>query len=275
MEERPRLQGVLRTHLNTVKALNTLLDIKKVLDKLGVVFWLDGGTLLGAYRENSFMESDFDIDVGIKGEDGGRLKEVRDALDDLGFGSFHLKEHPWGEGKQLSWVKDGIPGDIFTYYRRDTRRFRVMFDIFSSGLVRFIPCVYPAHLFDTFQTIDFMDYGVEFNMPSPVEEYLEKQYGDWKTDKSKEEFHWQTDYKSMDMGFPISPKPAGKRRWRLTEKLKARKEDGSFFIPFIKEGYKLYPITIDQNDNVLDGNKRVSAYQQLGVPIVECYATTV
>jgi len=260
--------------LNTVKALTILLDLKKVLDAVGVMFWLDGGTLLGAYRENGFMESDFDIDVGILGEDDQHLLSIREGLSELGFGSFHLKEHPCGN-KQLSWVKDGIPGDIFCYYKRDSVRFRVMFDITPNRTVRFIPCVYPSYIFDKFGTIDFMDYGVEFLMPSPVEEYLERQYGDWKTDKSPGEFHWQTDYKSMDRGFIISSEPAGRRRWFLTEELHARQKDGEFFIPLIKEGYKLYPIVVDQNNNVLDGNKRVSAYRHLGVPMVEGYATII
>lgn len=260
--------------LNTVKALTILLDLKTVLDKLGVVFWLDGGTLLGACRENGFMASDFDIDVGIKGEDDDKLHVIREALQERGFGYFHLKEHPCGEGKQLSWVKDGIPGDIFVYYSRDGVRFRVMFDITPHGTVRYIPCVTPARFFERLQKIDFMDYGVEFNMPSPVEEYLECQYGDWKTDKSKSQFHWQTDYKSMDMGFIISPGPQGKRRWKLTNTLKSKQADGSFFIPIIKEGYKLYPITIDQDNNVIDGHKRVDAYRKVGVPIVECYVSS-
>lgn len=255
--------------MNTVKALTLLLEIKNVLDSLNITFWLDGGTLLGAYRENGFMASDFDIDVGMYGEDDHKIQAIVEKMKEAGFGHFHVKEHPWGEGKQISWVKDRIPGDIFIYYKRGSSRFRVMFDIDPARTVRFIPCVYPSYLFDKLQTIDFMDYGVEFNMPSPVEEYLERQYGDWKTDKTNQEFHWQTDYKSMDMGFQISPKPT-KRRWFKVDKLKAEQKDGSFFIPLIKEGYKLYPIVVDEFLHVLDGNKKVDAYKKCGVPMVEC-----
>lgn len=260
--------------MNIVKALNTLLDLKKTLDSLGVTFWLDGGTLLGAYRENGFMASDFDIDVGIKGEDDKHLPQIKQSLSDLGFSNFHLKEHPCGEGKQLSWVKDGIPGDIFVYYKRGDKRWRLMFDIDVMRTVRYIPCVYPEYLFDKLTTIDFMDYGVEFNMPTPVEEYLERQYGDWKTDKTNNEFHWQTDYKSMDMSFPIYDKPVGKKRWVMTDSLTSNSNDGEFFIPLAREGYKLYPIVIDQNLKVIDGNKRLSAYKKLGTPMVECICTT-
>lgn len=257
--------------MNSVKALTILLDIKGVLDGMEIPFWLDGGTLLGAYRENGFMSSDFDIDIGIKAENF--TPKIIGALKDRGFRSFHLKEHPCSMGKQISWIKDDIPGDIFVYYKRGDKRWRLMFDIDPTGVVRFIPCVCPAYFFDKFETIDFMDYGVEFQMPSPTAEYLEHQYGDWETDKPKSEFHWQTGYKSMDMGFEIFPEPKGKRRWILTDKFPSSKSDGSFFIPFIKEGFKLYPIVINENMDVIDGRKRLAAYQKLGVPMVECICT--
>jgi hypothetical protein len=258
--------------VDKIKALNTLLDLKRSLDSLNIPFWLDGGTLLGAYRENDFLASDFDIDIGIKGEHDKQFSRLIEVLKHRGFSNFHLKEHPCGEGKQLSWVKDGIPGDIFVYYLRGDSRWRLLFDHHPLRTVKFIPCVYPAYLFDRFEHIDFIYYGVEFNMPSPTEKYLELQYGDWKIDKSTHEFHWQTDYKSMDMGFEIYPKPKGKKRWIFTDKLLYTPSDGTYFIPLIKEGYKLYPIEVN-NLKVVDGNKRVSAYKQLGVPMVECICT--
>jgi hypothetical protein len=261
--------------MNTVKALNILLELKKTFDNLGIIFWLDGGTLLGAYRENGFMDSDFDVDIGMLGDDDTHIADIIGNLKEKGFDHFHLKQHPCGEGKQISFVKDGIPGDIFIYYKRGDRRFRVMFDIDRCGTVKFIPCLYPASIFENYQKIDFMDYGIEFNMPSPVEEYLTLQYGDWKTDKSKDEFHWQTDYKSMDMSFPIYDKPVGYHLWLLTETIKSEDADGSFFAPLIREGYKIYPIQVGKGRRIIDGRKRLSAYKQLGVPMVECiYDTT-
>lgn len=255
--------------MNTVKALTHLLIVKKIFSELGVTFWLDGGTALGAHRENAFLSSDFDIDVGIFGEDDSKLADIKERLKDEGFTTFHLKSHPCGEGKQLSCMRDGIGLDIFVYYKRDDKRWRLMFDHDFTMTVRFIPCVLPAQIFDNLEQIDFMDYGVEFNVPP--KEYLTLQYGDWETDKTKEQFHWQTDYKCMDMSFPIYPHPKGKRRWLLTHTIKGREADGSFFVPLLKEGYKVFPIAVNSNREVIDGNKRLAAYRQLGIPMVESY----
>ena len=263
--------------MNPVKAFNNLLSVKNVFDALGMYFWLDGGTCLGAYKENGFLESDFDVDVGIFGEDDKKVPQIIEDLKKEGFGYFHLKEHPCGEGKQISCIKHGISLDIFFYYRRANKRWRLMFDFEMMGTVRYIPCVLPASLFDKFEVIDFMDYGVKFNMPSPTTEYLGRQYGDWRINKTKDEFHWQSDYKCMDMDFEIFPKPEGKRRWILTEKIAGCKEEGengTFFKNLIKEGYKLFPISLDKNLRIIDGKKRLKAYKELKVPMVECYTWT-
>ena len=257
--------------MNQHKAFNHLLIIKKIFDNLGIIFWLEGGTALGAYRQNSFMDSDFDVDIGMFGSGDKRFPEITEALKEEGFGFFHIKEHPCGEGKQISCVKDGIPLDIFVYYKRGEKRWRLMFDHHPTGAVRYIPCVLPSCFFNVFAKIDFMDYGVEFNLPYSTEGYLVKQYGNWRKDKTKDEFHWQTDYKCMDMSFEIYQKPKGKRRWVLVKTIKGETKDGSFFKPLIKEGYKLFPLVITKQRYIVDGEKRLRAYRDLGVPMVECY----
>lgn len=54
--------------------------------------------------------------------------------------------------------------------------------------VKFIPLVIPKHYFEKLETIKF--YGMTFNIPSDVEDYLRYKYGeDWKT--PKKEWVWQ------------------------------------------------------------------------------------
>ncbi len=258
--------------MNHVKAFNNLIAVKKVFDKLGIVFWLDGGTCLGAYRENSFLVSDFDLDVGMFGEDDKKFPQIIQGLKDEEFHYFHIKEHPCGEGKQISCVRHNISLDIFVYYRRNNKRWRLLFDFDILRTVRYIPCVLPQNVFCTLTTIDFMDYGETFNLPHI--EYLRLQYGDWRKDKTKGEFHWQSDYKCMDMSFEIFPLPKGKRRWVLTDTIKGKATQDSFFEPLIKEGYKLFPLALDKDRNLIDGRKRLAAYRKLGVPMVEAYICT-
>ena len=46
-------------------AIQNLEDIKRIFDNLNISFWLDGGALLGAYRDKDFPAGDEDdIDLG-------------------------------------------------------------------------------------------------------------------------------------------------------------------------------------------------------------------
>lgn len=257
--------------MNQVAAFNHLLTFKDIADKLGFKFWLDGGTCLGAKRENGFLASDFDVDVGMYGENDNLIDNLIDNLKDNGFGTFHLKKHPSGNGKQISCIRNNISLDVFFYYKRGDRRFRVMFDITPYRTVRFIPCVLPDYLFKDFEQVDFMDYGVIFNLPKPCEEFLERQYGDWRKDKTKNEFHWQTDYECYVDTFSIFPYPKEPRRWYLTQSIiPTSDETNDFFIHSISEGYKLFPIHVNKKREIIDGNKRYHAYKKLGVPMIEC-----
>lgn len=42
-----------------------IVDIKKVLDDHGMIWWLDSGSLLGMIRDGKFLKQDKDIDIGI------------------------------------------------------------------------------------------------------------------------------------------------------------------------------------------------------------------
>lgn len=48
-----------------IKFKETLEDMKDILDKNNIPFFLSFGTALGAYREKKFIEHDEDIDIGI------------------------------------------------------------------------------------------------------------------------------------------------------------------------------------------------------------------
>jgi phosphorylcholine metabolism protein LicD len=45
------------------QALDNLREIVETLNELGLKWWLDAGTLLGAIREKGFIEHDRDIDI--------------------------------------------------------------------------------------------------------------------------------------------------------------------------------------------------------------------
>ena len=64
-----------------------LRDMKTVLDKNQVTFWLEHGTLLGAVREGKIMDGDYDIDLATASTDTllERIDSIGEGLYDLGY----------------------------------------------------------------------------------------------------------------------------------------------------------------------------------------------
>jgi len=99
------------------QATQNLLDIKKILDELKIVFWLDAGTLLGAYRDKDFCEGDED-DVDLcTWSSYLALKEdiVRKAVE-LGFDLLHEWE------LEICLERGGARVDIFLMEGKEWRR---------------------------------------------------------------------------------------------------------------------------------------------------------
>lgn len=53
-----------------------LLNFKKICDENNISYWLQAGTLLGAYRHNAWIPWDDDLDTGMLEEDLRKLKHV-------------------------------------------------------------------------------------------------------------------------------------------------------------------------------------------------------
>jgi len=74
------------------QAFKDLQRFKKFTDSIGVEFWLDWGTLLGAVREGKFIEWEQDIDLGFMKEDLEKIKENKVMLESKGFRLFPKPE---------------------------------------------------------------------------------------------------------------------------------------------------------------------------------------
>jgi len=53
-------------------------EMKEVLDRNNIPFFLFCGTALGAYREKAFIQHDPDIDLGVLGDDILKVKNIED-----------------------------------------------------------------------------------------------------------------------------------------------------------------------------------------------------
>ncbi len=68
--------------MNEENAVYALKQVKKVLEKEDMEFWLDTGTLLGAVREGKIIPWDEDIDLGMWEEDLNEVKRILHHLPD-------------------------------------------------------------------------------------------------------------------------------------------------------------------------------------------------
>ena len=125
----------------------TLLLFKKIFDENNLVFYLDGGTLLGAVREQNFINYDFDIDIVIFIED---LKILEKIVPILIKHNYILRSY----SGFLEFKFVGENDYIDVRFRPKTR--------FTKKL----------------DNISFL--GTTFKIPKNIDEYLTKMYGNWK-----------------------------------------------------------------------------------------------
>ncbi|MCS2220388.1 LicD family protein [Bacteroides thetaiotaomicron] len=60
-----------------------LTNFHQAMNEVGIPYWLEFGTLLGAVREHSFISHDFDLDVGLFKEDYSDI--IREVLKKIWF----------------------------------------------------------------------------------------------------------------------------------------------------------------------------------------------
>lgn len=92
-------------------------EVKEVFDKLGIKYWLDCGTLLGAVRDGKIIEWDRDIDFGGMMDDN--QEKIISALPELSKRGFIIRTEPfWFTnliGKNFVFRRFGWPVGITLY----------------------------------------------------------------------------------------------------------------------------------------------------------------
>ncbi len=173
----------IRSRDERIKHAHGLKEAKKILDDLNIPFYLGGGTLLGAYRENDFVPWDWDVEVDFRYEDVKRkLEAIKSEFLKTGFEleGARTKKKNW----KLKFKKYGTSYELIAWYKKGKlrlRRHKKMKNKFfkESTHITFYEEVFPCL--------------------GPIEEFLTHRYGDWQTRKRtavKEEyrspdFYWQ------------------------------------------------------------------------------------
>lgn len=95
-----------------------LILFDKILNEAGCNYWLMFGTLLGAIRENNFIQHDFDLDIGVFKDDF--TEEVSLLLKKYGFEKQREILIDGGKvGKEETYVYKNVSIDIFFFEKND------------------------------------------------------------------------------------------------------------------------------------------------------------
>jgi hypothetical protein len=160
---------------------------KKILDELGIRFWLAGGTRLGAVREGDFITHDSDIDIGVWDDVPGHHRIYRG----LEAGGFRLTREYGEEGRAGHQYAFRTPGgtnfDVFFYVREPNRCWS---GLWVNGTCKKV--VFPS-------ITDFVDVefcGDKFLIPANYEEILTAEYGDWRT--PEKDYSWNSSMRNLE-----------------------------------------------------------------------------
>lgn len=159
-----------------------LRSFSNALNKAGIKFWLEFGTLLGYYREHGFIPHDFDIDTGTYYEN---INAVKSALESAGFKLVREYEVLNDGGIEQCYLYKHTTIDVF-YFRKE-------------GDVMYCNSFYPLPSYDMSKKkyvnrvvpfgvkrieVPYMDYipAIFMNcnvfVPKDTDRYLRTHYGD-------------------------------------------------------------------------------------------------
>lgn len=164
------------------KAEECLLDFKEILEELEIRYILDGGTLLGAYRDRTFPEDDEDdIDLTTLADFDTHQEIVNRAID-KGFETYHIWKPTEKATGQIAMKRGGIKVDLmFKKLKGD----KAWWTLWRGDKVETYKAV-PKRFYEETKPISFV--GAEFSRPKDIEEYLTLRYGNWKKPVHRSEY---------------------------------------------------------------------------------------
>lgn len=147
--------------LDPIISKKNLLTFKKVMDKHHIHYGLWFGTLLGAIRENGFIEHDEDTDVFALEEDRTKILNVLIDFEASGLKVARYNEH------LISFICEGEYIDIYFYKKSLNQRVSI-----DNGI--------DGKILESTKTMKFL--GTNFPIPHNPKEALEILYGEnWRT----------------------------------------------------------------------------------------------
>lgn len=172
--------------------VETIKFLQNSLEKQGVNFFFDMGTLLGIIREGRLLKHDLDIDVAVFNEDEGEIAEIKNALLKLGCThKFRYVVEDIGIVED-SYVLNNIKFDLSYYRKEDEKDICYLAYIDSEKN-------YPDNQLSTVKlscdkirnTKKILFEGFQINVPEKPEHYLSQRYGENWTVPDKGYVYWK------------------------------------------------------------------------------------
>jgi len=163
--------------MNEVNAKKLLFAVADVLEDIGVEFFLNAGTLLGAIRERKFIETDRNVDLAMLQENLIPIaKELESRLIKKGI-TVQIIDHrhnkPWnGSVYAIKFRGYGEHGELPAFMKIKGKR-AIPSHLGDHWFV------FTARFFEELDEIEF--YGRTFKIPKDVNGFLTESYGDWRT----------------------------------------------------------------------------------------------
>lgn len=156
-------------------AESLLRNFVECMNENDIPYWLEFGTLLGAYRDGDFIPNDIDLDVGAFLKDANRIYH---SLLKSGF-KLVREYHVVGEnGLEQTYEYKGVTIDIMYFYLKEGY-------LWCNGVSlptrrqwgKLTRAQVTAHWFIPFTIVRFEFMGISVFIPENIEEHLKEIYG--------------------------------------------------------------------------------------------------
>lgn len=187
-ENMPRL-----TNRNMKRAKKTLFNLINFMEREGIKYHLEGGTLLGIVRDGDLLPWDHDIDLSIMEEDAEKFAKSAYKLLFKGYKvqkkTMHKDIEALKEGNyRIFKLKKLVPSIIKEFFP-SFRKYAIIADVFVKAsddkftywqaMERILRV--DKKYYESFETIEYNNRKV--TVPNHYKDYLTEKYGDWSVPK--------------------------------------------------------------------------------------------
>lgn len=161
--------------------LKALIILKEVFEKNESFFWLEFGTLLGAYRDKAFIHHDYDIDLGILA--GNKINDLNKIIKPLGFIKTREIFIPDKGVIEETYVYHGVHIDLLYFYTEEDNLVCYLFypgkGEYWRDVIKTIGLLAVSYTFKNTGYEEFMFCGNKFFVPKDTDLHLKECYGNY------------------------------------------------------------------------------------------------